>query len=93
MRCGTSKKTSNDLFSEYVNYFVTLKQESSGFPDWVKTPKNQARYVDEYYRHEGILLHRDKIVKNPSLRAFGKLYLNSLWVTLLCAPSNDKIHY
>ena len=73
------EKTSNDLFSEYVNYFLRLKQESSGFPDWVKTPEDQARYIDEYYRHEGILLRRDKIVENPSMRAFAKLCLNSLW--------------
>ena len=73
------QKTSNDLLSEYVNYFLRLKQESSGFPDWVRTPEDQARYIDEYYRHEGILLHRDKIVKNPGLRAFAKLCLNSLW--------------
>ena len=45
----------------------------------VKTPEDQARYIDEYYRHEGILLRRDKIVENPGLRAFAKLCLNSLW--------------
>ncbi len=33
------EKTSSDLFSEYVNYFLRLKQESSGYPDWVKTPR------------------------------------------------------
>ena len=73
------EKTSNDLFSKYVNYFLRLKQESLGFPDWVKTPEDQARYIDAYYRHEGILLHRDKIVENPGLRAFAKLCLNSHW--------------
>ncbi len=31
------EKTSSDLFSEYVNYFLRLKQESSGYPDSVKT--------------------------------------------------------
>ena len=73
------EKTSNDLFSEYVNYFLRLKQESSGFPDWVKTPEDEARYIDEYYKHEGILLRRDKIVENPGMHAFAKLCLNSLW--------------
>ena len=73
------ENTSSDLFSEYVNYFLRLKQESSGFPDWVQTPEDQAKYIDEYYKHEGILLRRDKIVKNSGLRAFAKLCLNSLW--------------
>ena len=89
------EKTCNDLFSEYVNYFLRLKQESSGFPDWVKTPEDQARYIDEYYRHEGILLHGDKIVKNPGLRVFAKLGLNFTLGSLCYAyrPSNDRIHY
>ena len=78
MRCGTLKKTSCDLLSEYVNCFLRLKQESSRFTDWVKTPEDQVRYINEYYRHEGILLHTDKIAKNPGLHAFTKLCLNSL---------------
>ena len=45
----------------------------------LKTPNDQARYIDEYYRHEGILLRGDKIVKNPGLRAFAKLCLSSFW--------------
>ena len=69
------ENTSSDLFSEYVNNFLRLKQESSGFPDWVQTPEDQAKYIDEYNKHEGVLLRRDKIVKNPGLRAFA----NSLW--------------
>ena len=27
------KNTSSNLFSEYVNYFLRLKQENSGFPE------------------------------------------------------------
>ena len=82
------KNTSSDLFSEYVNYFLRLKQESSGFPDWAQTPEEQAKYIDEYYKHEGILLRRDKIVKNLGLRAFAKLCLNSLWGRLQCDPTD-----
>ena len=81
------EKTSNDLLSEYVNYFLRLKQESAGFPDWVKTPEDQARYIDKYYRHEGILLRRDKIVENPGLRALAKLCLNSLWGRFAMLPT------
>ena len=73
------ENTWNSLFSEYVNYFLRLKQESSGFPEWVRTLEDQERYIDEYNNHEGILLRKDKILKNPGLRAFAKLCLNSLW--------------
>ena len=72
-------ETSSDLFSEYVNFFLRLKQESSGWPSWVETPEDQARYIDDYYKHEGVLLRKEKIEKNPGLRALAKLCLNSLW--------------
>ena len=47
------ENTSSSLFSEYVNYFLRQKQESSGFPEWVRTPEDQERYIDQYYKHEG----------------------------------------
>jgi hypothetical protein len=67
------------LFSDYVNYFLRIKQESSGFPEWIQTPEDQAKYVEDYYKHEGIRLRLDKIKHNPGLRALAKLCLNSLW--------------
>ena len=73
------ENTSTDLFSEYVNYFLTLKQESSGFSEWVKTPEDHVKYVTDYYEHEGIQLRVEKIGYNPGMRAFAKLCLNSLW--------------
>jgi hypothetical protein len=73
------ENSSDDLFSEYVNYFLRIKQESSGFPEHVNTPEDQVKYVEDYYKHEGIHLRMDKIQSNPGLRAFAKLCLNSLW--------------
>jgi hypothetical protein len=67
------------LFSDYINYFLRIKQESSGFLEWVQTPEDQAKYVKDYYKHEGIRLRLDKIKHNPGLRALAKLCLNSLW--------------
>ena len=55
------EETSNDLFSEYVNHFLRIKQESSGFPEWVRTPEDQTKYVNEYYKNEGIALRIDRI--------------------------------
>ena len=73
------EETSSDLFSEYVNYLLRLKQESSGFSDWVQTPKDQAKYISDYFKHERVLLRMDYICKNPGLRALARLCLNSLW--------------
>ena len=73
------ENSSNDLFRDYVNYFLRIKQESSGYPDWVKTEEDQLKYIELYYQHEGIRLRREKIEYNPGLRAFAKLCLNSLW--------------
>ena len=73
------ENSSSELFREYVNYFLRIKQESSGFPDWVETPEDQGKYINNYYEHEGVRLRIDKIESNPGLRAFAKLCLNSLW--------------
>ena len=35
--------------------------------------------MDDYYERERVLLERDKIEKNPGLRALPKLMLNSFW--------------
>ena len=67
------------LFSEYINTFLKLKQESSGFPSWCSKPEDVETYVREYYEREGILLDKSKIEKNPGLRALAKLMLNSFW--------------
>ena len=89
------ENTLSDLLSKYVNYFLRLTQESLGIPDWVQTPEDQAKYIDEYYKHEGVFLRRDKIIKNPGLRAFAKLCHNSLW-GVFCnvhRQVNDRVHY
>ena len=74
----------DELFKEYVNTFLKIKQEASGYPkDWVTDEQKQA-YIDEYYKHEGIRLDPEKIEYNPGLRSLAKLMLNSLWGMLFC---------
>ena len=68
-----------NIFKEYVNCFMKLKQESSGFPEGVNTDEDKKRYVDKYEREEGIRLDIDRVEYNPSLRWVCKLLLNSLW--------------
>ena len=67
------------LFTDYINTFLKLKQQGSGFPDHVKSEEDKDKYIQEYFEHEGIQLEKDKIEKNPGLRSLAKLALNSFY--------------
>ncbi|KAL3983293.1 interferon-induced GTP-binding protein Mx [Sarotherodon galilaeus] len=67
------------LFKDYVKAFLKLKQEASGYPEHVKTPEEQQKYIAEYYEKEGIMLDPSKICVNKAVRNCNKLLLNSLW--------------
>ena len=69
----------DELFKEYVNIFLKIKQEASGYPKDCITEEQRQVYIDEYYEHEGIHLDPEKIEYNPGLRSLAKLMLNSLW--------------
>ena len=72
-------QTSDKLFKDYVDTFLKIKQEASGYPKDCVTDEQKQRYIDEYYEHEGIRLDPNKIEYNPGLRSLAKLALNSLW--------------
>ena len=63
------------LFKEYVNTFLKIKQEASGYPKDCVTEEQKQAYIGQYYEHEGIRLDPEKI----ELRSLAKLMLNSLW--------------
>jgi hypothetical protein len=67
------------LFAEYINTFLKLKAEASGFPSWVRTPDDEERYIREFNKSEGILVNRDSIPFNTAKRGLSKLFLNSMW--------------
>ena len=72
-------ESSDRLFKEYVDTFLKIKQESSGYPKNCTTEEQRQQYVDEYLAVEGIQLDRSKIEHNPGMRALSKLMLNSFW--------------
>jgi len=74
-----SKTKKGGLFTDYINTFLKLKQQASGFPNDVQTEEQKDSYIDQYLEHEGILLNKDSIVKNPGLRSISKLALNSFY--------------
>ena len=67
------------LFVEYINTFLKLKTEASGYPSWVRTPEDEDRYIDAFYASEGIRLEKAKINSNAAKRGLAKLCLNSMW--------------
>jgi len=49
------------LIAEYVNMFLKLKHESSGYPSWVQSEDNKERYIEDYWRAEGVSLDKASI--------------------------------
>ena len=73
-------ETQEGLFKDYVNTWLKIKQEASGWPDWVGDDETKRqRYIHDYHQNEGILLEYPKIEYNPGLRALAKMMLNSMW--------------
>jgi hypothetical protein len=67
------------LFSGYINNFLKIKQECSGWPSWCVTQDDRNRYIQGYYDRESVKLEPAKIAKNPGLRFVSKIMLNSFW--------------
>lgn len=67
------------LFARYVNTFLKIKQEASGFPTECDSEEAKLKYIREYQEKEGITLEYHNFQKNPGLRCLAKLCLNSFW--------------
>ena len=67
------------LFTDYVNLFLKLKQEASGFPEECVTDQEKMDYTADYAKNEGIQLDYHAIRGNTGLRSLAKICLNSFW--------------
>jgi hypothetical protein len=67
------------IFTSYMDAFIKLKMESSGYPSDCKSDADRKAYIDRIFTHENVLLRADYITPNPVLRAVSKICLNSLW--------------
>ena len=70
------EKKSDTLFKQYIDTFLKLKQENSGWPDWCLSEEDKQRYIQEYFEREGVQLAYEHVQKNPGLRSLAKLMLN-----------------
>ncbi|XP_062614858.1 uncharacterized protein LOC134276633 [Saccostrea cucullata] len=73
------KESSQDLFKDYIDTFLKIKQEASGFPSECKTSEQEQDYIREVLYKEGFMMDILSIKKNPVLRTIAKLFLNCLW--------------
>ena len=67
------------LFAEYVNTWLKIKEEASGWPTDCRTQESRAQHLHDYARREGIYLDYDQVQHNPGRRALAKMMLNSMW--------------
>jgi hypothetical protein len=84
-------ETQKGIFADYVNAFLKLKQEASGYPSWCHTPEDQKKFKEKYLEQEGITL--DHIEKNEGRRSFAKVMLNCLWGKMAQRPCLPKTEY
>jgi len=74
-----SESDPNKYFNGYVNTFLKLKLESTGYPSNVKTALEKDEYIEEINQRENIQLDPKNIKKNPQMKTISKLFLNSLY--------------
>lgn len=59
-----------------MDLFLKIKQECSGYPENCTTEQAKDEYIADYLKVQGILLDKESISRNPSLRLVAKLFLN-----------------
>ncbi|KAH7698491.1 hypothetical protein AAVH_34415, partial [Aphelenchoides avenae] len=81
-------------FKGYINTFVRMKTEASGWKKAILNAANPEKAKDEFieaYRLKGIHLRKDKIKANPGLKEYAKLGANNLWGRFGLRPNMSKI--
>ncbi len=46
---GVTPNYPQGLFGEYVDMFLKIKQEASGYPSWVKSDDDKDKFIEDYY--------------------------------------------
>ena len=61
------EETCKGLFEDYVNTWLKVKQEASGWPEGVDTDRRSKNrvYINDYLKYEGIQLEYDQDRKEP----------------------------
>ena len=81
------------IWAAFINKWVKLKQEASGYPKGCDAPEERSEYVAAWKRREGIELELGKISHNPGLRSLAKLLANSHWGKFGQRSDKTKVSY
>jgi hypothetical protein len=46
------------MFASFIDTFLKLKTEASDYPAWVRSPADEERYIESFWKTEGIRLDR-----------------------------------
>ena len=85
-------ETQTGLFANYVNTWLKIKEEASGWPEYVgEDPTKQQQHIADYYAKEKIMLEQTNIQKNPGLRTLAKMMLNSMWGKFGQKPNKTQV--
>ncbi|GBO41393.1 hypothetical protein AVEN_3272-1 [Araneus ventricosus] len=74
-----AKSMGYEIAKSYIDLFLRLKQESSGWSTECVTEETKKEYIESYAQREGIDLNTESIQVNPGRRSVAKLALNSFW--------------
>jgi len=72
------KSKTGGVFTEYINTFLEMKQEASGWPSWCIAEIDKQTYIDDYFEKEGIRLDYEKIVKKTWTSSISKADVEQL---------------
>ena len=56
----------------YINTFLNLKVEASGYPGWVRSPEDEDRYIESFWQREGIRLDMECIRSSAAKRVLAE---------------------
>ena len=73
------EKSEGGLFAEYVDAWLKIKTEASGWPTGCETEEEKEDFLARFEEREGIPLEKENVKPNPGLKATAKLMLNSFW--------------
>ena len=63
------------LFTGYINAFFKIKARIQWISSVYHIRRGKKEYIEKYFEHEGILLEKESISKNPGLRSLSDLLL------------------
>ena len=67
-------QTQTGLFANYANTWLKIKEEASGWPEYVaEDPAKQQQHIADYNAREKIQLEHGNIQKNPGLRTLANV--------------------